>query len=202
MNQKKRNLVKPPPKRSAVPSVVKGVRPKAKWSDLVLPAAQSKILQRLVAQAKAGATARAGGSVLFTGADGTGKTLAAEVFASALGRPLHRVDLAAVVSKYIGETEKNLRRIFDAAEAGGAVLFFDEADALFGKRSDVKDSHDRYANIEVAYLLQRLETFKGLTILATNAKTNLDPVFLRRIRYVIEFPTRPLPPRPVRGQTG
>ena len=110
-------------------------------------------------------------SALFAGESGTGKTMAAEVIADELGLDLYRIDLSAVVSKYIGETEKNLRRLFDAAEDGGAILFFDEADALFGKRSEVKDSHDRYANIEINYLLQRMEAYRGLAILATNMKT-------------------------------
>ena len=114
--------------------------------------------------------------------------MAAEVIAHALGLSLYRIDLSAVVSKYIGETEKNLRRLFDAAEDGGAILFFDEADALFGKRSEVKDSHDRYANIEINYLLQRLESFHGLAILATNQKGALDSAFLRRLRFVVNFP--------------
>jgi SpoVK/Ycf46/Vps4 family AAA+-type ATPase len=114
--------------------------------------------------------------------------MAAEVLAQELGLSLYRIDLSAVVSKYIGETEKNLRKLFDAAEGGGAILFFDEADALFGKRSEVKDSHDRYANIEVNYLLQRLESFSGLAILATNMKGALDSAFLRRLRFVINFP--------------
>src|SRR3546814_295367 len=105
-----------------------------------------------------------------------------------LGLSLYRIDLSAVVSKYIGETEKNLRKLFDAAEGGGAILFFDEADALFGKRSEVKDSHDRYANIEVNYLLQRLESFGGLAVLATNMKGALDTAFLRRLRFVVNFP--------------
>ena len=195
MTKQKSKRVKPRPKLPAIADLVRVVRPTAKWSDLVLPAAQSKVLQQIVAQAKTGATGHPGASVLFAGDDDTGKTLAAEVVAGALGRPLHRVDLAAVVSKYIGETEKNLRRLFDAAEAGGAVLFLDEADALFGKRSEVKDSHDRYANIEVNYLLQRMEAYQGLAILATNAKANLDPAFLRRLRYVVEFPARHPPPR-------
>src|SRR5207245_30617 len=108
--------------------------------------------------------------VLFAGPSGTGKTTAAEVLAGALQLDLYRIDLSAVVSKYIGETEKNLRRIFDAAEQSGAILLFDEADALFGKRGEVKDSHDRYANIEVSYLLQRMETYPGLAILTTNLK--------------------------------
>jgi SpoVK/Ycf46/Vps4 family AAA+-type ATPase len=101
---------------------------------------------------------------------------------------LYRIDLSQVVSKYIGETEKNLRRVFDAAEEGGAVLLFDEADALFGKRSEVKDSHDRYANIEVSYLLQRMEAYRGLAILTTNLKAALDTAFLRRLRFVVQFP--------------
>ena len=114
--------------------------------------------------------------------------MAAEVLARELRLDLYRIDLSAVVSKYIGETEKNLRRVFDAAEQGGAILLFDEADALFGKRSEVKDSHDRYANIEVGYLLQRMEAYRGLAILTTNLKSALDPSFLRRIRFVVQFP--------------
>jgi SpoVK/Ycf46/Vps4 family AAA+-type ATPase len=127
-------------------------------------------------------------SALFTGASGTGKTMAAEVLAGELRLDLYRIDLSAIVSKYIGETEKNLRRVFDAAESGSAILLFDEADALFGKRSEVKDSHDRYANIEVSYLLQRMEAYGGLAILTTNLKQALDPAFLRRIRFVVPFP--------------
>jgi AAA+ superfamily predicted ATPase len=127
-------------------------------------------------------------TALFAGPSGTGKTMAAEVLANALRLDLYRVDLASVVSKYIGETEKNLRRIFDAAEDGGVILFFDEADALFGKRSDVKDSHDRYANIEISYLLQRMEAYQGLAVLATNMKAILDQAFFRRIRFVVNFP--------------
>jgi SpoVK/Ycf46/Vps4 family AAA+-type ATPase len=124
---------------------------------------------------------------MFAGPSGTGKTLAAEVVAGELGLDLYKVDLSAVVSKYIGETEKNLERIFGAAAAGDLVLFFDEADALFGKRSEVSDAHDRYANIEVAYLLQRLETYDGLVVLATNLQRNIDPAFLRRISVAIDF---------------
>jgi hypothetical protein len=127
-------------------------------------------------------------SALFAGASGTGKSMAAEVIANELRLDLYRIDLSAVVSKYIGETEKNLRRLFDAAEDGGALLFFDEADALFGKRSEVKDSHDRYANIEVNYLLQRMESYRGLAILATNMRSALDMAFVRRIRFIVEFP--------------
>ncbi|NET09645.1 MAG: ATP-binding protein, partial [Symploca sp. SIO2B6] len=125
---------------------------------------------------------------LFAGASGTGKTLAAEVLANGLNLDLYRIDLSAVVSKYIGETEKNLRRIFDVAETGGAVLLFDEADALFGKRSDVNDSRDRYANMEVAYLLQRIESYRGLAILTTNLQKSIDQAFLRRIRFIVQFP--------------
>jgi len=127
-------------------------------------------------------------SALFAGSSGTGKTMAAEVLARELCLDLYRIDLSSVVSKYIGETEKNLRRVFDAAEEGGAILLFDEADALFGKRSEVKDSHDRYANIEVSYLLQRMESYRGLAILTTNMKSALDPAFLRRLRFIVQFP--------------
>jgi len=121
--------------------------------------------------------------------------MAAEVIANDLQLNLYRIDLSAVVSKYIGETEKNLRRVFDAAEESGAILLFDEADALFGKRSEVKDSHDRYANIEVSYLLQRMEAYRGLAILTTNMKQALDPAFLRRIRFVVQFPFPDAPQR-------
>jgi len=127
-------------------------------------------------------------SALFSGPSGTGKTMAAEILANHLQLDLYRIDLAGVVSKYIGETEKNLRNVFDAAEQSGAILFFDEADALFGKRSEVKDSHDRYANIEVNYLLQRMEDYRGLAILCTNRRAALDRAFLRRLRFLVEFP--------------
>jgi SpoVK/Ycf46/Vps4 family AAA+-type ATPase len=131
---------------------------------------------------------RRGITILFSGPKGSGKTMAAEIVARELGVDLVRVDLARVVSKYIGETEKNLERIFEEAESRGAALLFDEADALFGKRSGVKDSHDRYANIDIAFLLQRLEAYGGLVILATNLRRNIDPAFLRRIRYAVTFP--------------
>jgi SpoVK/Ycf46/Vps4 family AAA+-type ATPase len=114
--------------------------------------------------------------------------MAAEVIANDLRLNLYRIDLSAVVNKYIGETEKNLRRLFDAAEDGGAILFFDEADALFGKRSEVKDSHDRYANIEINYLLQRMESYRGLAILASNMRSALDAAFTRRLRFIVSFP--------------
>lgn len=132
---------------------------------------------------------RKGGlGALFTGPSGAGKTVAAAAIARQLGRQLHVVDLSGVVSKYIGETEKNLNRIFDQVQASDAVLLLDEADALFGKRSEVNDSHDRYANQEVSYLLQRIEACSGLVILTTNRNTDIDAAFLRRFRFVIDFP--------------
>jgi hypothetical protein len=172
----------------------------ATWRDLVLPAQQTETLRAIVAQARNrhvvyeawGFAARSnrglGIASLFVGEPGTGKTMAAEVLANELRLDLYRIDLAGVVSKYIGETEKNLRRLFDAAEGSGAILLFDEADALFGKRSEVHDSHDRYANIEVSYLLQRMEAYPGLTILTTNRKDALDQAFLRRLRFIVRFP--------------
>src|SRR6202041_2695784 len=129
-----------------------------------------------------------GMSALFCGPSGTGKTLAAEVLARDLQLDLYRIDLSGVVSKYIGETEKNLKQVFDAAETGGVMLLFDEADAIFGKRGEVKDSHDRYANIEVGYLLQRMEAYQGLAILTTNMRTSLDHSFQRRLRFTVNFP--------------
>ncbi|BDI34259.1 ATPase [Capsulimonas corticalis] len=170
------------------------------WDDLVLPEAQRLILRDIAAHVRQRATVYEtwgfaaqgtrglGVSALFAGSSGTGKTMAAEVIARELRLDLYRIDLSSVVSKYIGETEKNLKRVFDAAEEGGAVLLFDEADALFGKRSEVKDSHDRYANIEVSYLLQRMESYRGLAILTTNLQSSLDTAFLRRLRFVVQFP--------------
>ncbi len=176
------------------------VRPVAGWDDIVLPPAELALLRQLAAQVSRRSQVYddwgfrdrmnrgLGISALFSGDSGTGKTMAAEVIANALNLRLYRIDLSAVVSKYIGETEKNLRQLFDAAEGGGAILFFDEADALFGKRSEVRDSHDRYANIETSYLLQRVESFSGLTILSTNMRGALDAAFLRRLRFVVNFP--------------
>jgi hypothetical protein len=170
------------------------------WDDLVLdadPTAQlreiaSQVAQRARVYERWGFAARLtrgrGITALFAGPSGTGKTMAAEILAGELGLELYRIDLAGVVSKYIGESEKNLRRVFDAAEQSGAILFFDEADALFGKRTEVKDSHDLYANIQVNYLLQRMEDYAGLAILATNRKGSLDRAFLRRLRFVVDFP--------------
>jgi SpoVK/Ycf46/Vps4 family AAA+-type ATPase len=129
-----------------------------------------------------------GVKTLFAGDSGTGKTMAAQVLAGDLGQEIFRLDLATVVSKYIGETEKNLDRIFAAADGSNAILFFDEADALFGKRSDVQDAHDRYANLEVAYLLQRMESYAGAVVLATNYRQNIDEAFLRRLDFVVDFP--------------
>ncbi len=172
----------------------------AGWDDLVLPDVQRNVLLEIAVHVRqrakvydtwgfASKGARGlGVSALFAGVSGTGKTMAAEVLAGALRLDLYRIDLSRVVSKYIGETEKNLRRVFDAAEEAAAILLFDEADAIFGKRSEVKDSHDRYANIEVSYLLQRMEAYRGLAILTTNMKNALDNAFLRRIRFVVQFP--------------
>lgn len=186
--------------RPQMDALAQRLEPKSGWEDLVLPEPEQKLLTQIARQVghrlqvyeQGGFRARMnrglGISALFAGESGTGKTLAAEVLAQELGLNLYRIDLSAVVNKYIGETEKNLRRLFDAAEDGGAILFFDEADALFGKRSEVKDSHDRYANIEINYLLQRMEAYRGLAILATNMKSVLDPAFLRRLRFVVNFP--------------
>ena len=127
-------------------------------------------------------------SVLFAGPPGTGKTMAAEILAIKLDLPMYRIDLSQVVNKYIGETEKNLKRVFDAADVSDMILFFDEADSLFGRRTEVSDAHDRYANLEISYLLERMERFKGLAILATNRKKDLDEAFLRRLRYIVDFP--------------
>ena len=137
--------------------------------------------------ASADGTGAAGLFVLFVGPSGSGKTMAAELLARRLHLGLYRVDLSVVLSKYIGETEKNLERIFEEAERTGAILFFEEADALFGKRTEVKDSHDRYGNVEVAYMLERMKAFRGLAILATNARSGIDDAFLRRIRQVVPF---------------
>lgn len=176
------------------------IEARATWEDLVLPEAQIAQLRDIAIQVRhryqvyhswgfAGKSGRGLGiSVLFSGGSGTGKTMAAEVLAATLNLDLYRLDLSAMVSKYIGETEKNLRRVFDAAEMGGAVLLFDEADALFGKRSEVKDSHDRHANIEVSYLLQRMEAYRGLAILTTNLPDSLDKAFVRRLRFMVNFP--------------
>jgi hypothetical protein len=186
--------------RPQLDDLAQRITPVASWPDLVLPQAQLEILRQIgmhqrqrrqvydtwnfVSKGQRGL----GITALFSGPSGAGKTMAAEALANELQLDLYRVDLSAVVSKWIGETEKNLRRLFDAAEESGVILLFDEADALFGKRGEVKDSHDRYANLEVSYLLQRMETYNGLAILTTNQKDILDPAFLRRIRFVVQFP--------------
>lgn len=185
--------------RPRLDTLAQRIEPKATRTDIILPEESAMLLEQIVGQVRQRGTVydvwgfRArmnrglGISALFAGESGTGKTMAAEVIANELRLNLYRIDLSAVVSKFIGETEKNLRQLFDAAEDGGAILFFDEADALFGKRSEVKDSHDRYANIEINYLLQRLESYQGLSILATNMKSSLDAAFVRRFRFIVNF---------------
>ena len=186
--------------RRRMDELAQRINSKATWADLVLPEAPRQTLMEIAAQVRQrlkvyetwGFGARIsrglGITALLVGPSGTGKTMAAEVLANELHLDLYRIDLSQVVSKYIGETEKNLRRVFDAAEDGGAILLFDEADAIFGKRSEVKDSHDRYANIEVSYLLQRMEDYRGLAILTTNNKEAIDTAFMRRIRFLIQLP--------------
>jgi SpoVK/Ycf46/Vps4 family AAA+-type ATPase len=176
------------------------IQPSVGWDDLVLAPATAEALRELAGRARRrdqvldewgmrpGGSRGRGITVLFAGDSGTGKTMSAEVVAGDLGLDLYTVNLATVVDKYVGETEKNLERIFTEADGVNAVLLFDEADALFGKRSEVRDANDRYANIEVAYLLQRMETFDGLAILATNLRANVDEAFARRLDMVIDFP--------------
>jgi SpoVK/Ycf46/Vps4 family AAA+-type ATPase len=186
--------------RPRVEALAQRLDPRATWGDIVLADEALDLLRQIGDQVgQRGKVYEEWGfasqmnrglgiSALFAGDSGTGKTMAAEVIANHLRLDLYRIDLSAVVSKYIGETEKNLRKLFDTVEDGGAILFFDEADALFGKRSEVKDSHDRYANIEINYLLQRMEAYRGLAILATNMKSALDTAFMRRLRFVVNFP--------------
>jgi hypothetical protein len=186
--------------RPSFGTLAQALEPKASWELLVLPAAQKAVLrdvavhvrQRQTVYESWGFSERSsrglGISALFAGPSGTGKTMAAEVLARELELDLVHIDLSRVISKYIGETERNLSQIFDAAEKGSAILLFDEADALFGRRSEVKDSHDRYANIEVSYLLQRMEAYRGLAVLTTNSETSLDTAFSRRLRFVVRFP--------------
>lgn len=177
------------------------IEPAVSWADLVLPPRVSDQLRELTSRARyrervltdwrmrPGGGRGCGVTALFAGDSGTGKTMAAEVIAGALGLDLYAVNLSAVVDKYVGETEKNLERIFAEASGVNAVLLFDEADAIFGKRSEVRDAHDRYANIESAYLLQRMESFDGLAVLATNLRANLDEAFVRRLDAIVDFPT-------------
>jgi hypothetical protein len=182
------------------------VTPRFSLAELMLPPAQTRQVAEVVtAMNNLGrvhhlwGTAKAwnegGLAALFAGPPGTGKTMASEAIAHELKLPMMRIDLSQVVNKYIGETEKNLKRLFDAADAADTILFFDEADALFGKRTEVRDAHDRYANLEISYLLERMERFKGLAILATNRRKDLDEAFLRRLRFVIEFPLPGAPER-------
>lgn len=172
---------------------------KATWDELILPTKTTQLLKEISSQVKNRNTVYSqwgfrdkisrglGISALFAGESGTGKTHAAEVIANELNLDLYRIDLSAVISKYIGETPKNVKKIFDAAEANGAILFFDEADALFGKRSEVKDSRDRHANVEISYLLQRMESYCGLAVMATNFRKSLDHAFVRRLRFIVPF---------------
>ncbi len=181
-------------------ALARKIEPKYAWQDLVLPEDQMQQLREIADQVRfrhvvlhdwgfAGKLSLGRGiNALFAGPSGTGKTMAAEVIANELGLDLYKIDLSAVVSKYIGETEKNLNRVFTEAEHSNAILFFDEADALLGKRSEVKDAHDRYANIEIAYLLQKMEEYEGLVILATNLKKNMDDAFVRRLQFVVDLP--------------
>jgi len=170
------------------------------WSDIVLPCKQFDTLKTIAAEVRR-RTGKSGGwvsreqgergagiSALFSGAHGTGKSLATEILGTSLGLDVYRVDLSAVVNRYIGETEKNLGRVFKAAEVEGAILLFDEADALFGKRSAVEGGHDRYANLEIGHLRERIETHAGLTILVTNSIHDIDESLVRRMQYIIEFP--------------
>lgn len=185
--------------RPRLDTLAQRVDSRATWDDLVVTEETEHLLRDIVAQVANRSTVYnmwqfaqrmnrgLGITALFTGESGTGKTMAAEVISNELRLALYRIDLSQVVSKYIGETEKNLQRVFDLMEGGGSILFFDEADALFGKRSEVRDSHDRYANIEVNYLLQRMETYTGLAILATNMKGALDQAFVRRLRFIVPF---------------
>lgn len=179
--------------------LAQAVTPRFRDEELILPPAQRAQFNEVAGAMRAltevhygWGTARAwnesGVAVLFAGPPGTGKTMAAEVLAASLEMPMYRIDLSQVVNKYIGETEKNLKRLFDAADSADAILFFDECDALFGRRTEVRDAHDRYANVEISYLLERMERFKGLGILATNRRKDIDEAFLRRLRYIVEFP--------------
>jgi SpoVK/Ycf46/Vps4 family AAA+-type ATPase len=181
-------------------TLARQIHPKYEWNDIVLPRDQMEQLHEICGYVKYYYTVYdiwgfgrklslgRGLNVLFGGPSGTGKTMAAEIMANELGLDLYKIDLSAIVSKYIGETEKNLDRIFREGQTANAILFFDEADAIFGKRSEVRDSHDRYANIEIAYLLQKMEEYDGVTILATNLRKNMDEAFARRMHFTVEFP--------------
>jgi hypothetical protein len=185
--------------QSDIGSLASLVTPRFSNEELILPHPQHLLFEEILKAMRAltevhyvWGTARvwneSGISVLFAGPPGTGKTMAAEILAIKLDLPMYRIDLSQVVNKYIGETEKNLKRVFDAADVSDMILFFDEADSLFGRRTEVSDAHDRYANLEISYLLERMERFKGLAILASNRKKDLDEAFLRRLRYIVDFP--------------
>lgn len=181
-------------------TLARQIKPRYQWADIILPEDQLAMLHELVATVRGRPkvlydwdvrrklVSNAGITALFAGPPGTGKTMAAEVIASELNLDLYKIDLSTIVNKYIGETEKNLEKVFTEAETSNAILFFDEADALFGKRSEVRDAHDRYANIEISYLLQRMEAYDGITILATNLRANLDEAFTRRLQFAVDFP--------------
>jgi hypothetical protein len=181
-------------------SLAKRISPRYGWSDLVLPAFQADQLREICDQARYSqivygewgfarhSSLGKGVNVLFSGCPGAGKTMSAEIIAGELGLEIYRIDLSQVVSKYVGETEKNLSCVFDEAQGSNAILLFDEADALFGKRSEVKDAHDRYANIEIGFLLQRMEEYSGVSIMSTNLRGNLDDAFIRRLHFIVEFP--------------
>jgi SpoVK/Ycf46/Vps4 family AAA+-type ATPase len=186
--------------RLRIDALAQRIDAKATWDDIVLPPAEETLLRQIVAHVEGRQTVYdewgfrnrmnrgLGISALFAGPSGCGKTMAAEVIANELGLTLHRIDLSSVVSKWVGETEKNLQQLFNAADDANGILCFDEADALFGKRTEVQQSQDRFANIEINFLLMRLEAYRGLAILTTNMKTALDPAFLRRLRFIVNFP--------------
>ena len=186
--------------RPQLDELAQRIKPGSEWSDLILPDDRKEMLREMIAQVrhrtkvfqdwkfKKKNNRGLGLCALFAGTSGTGKTMAAEVLAGELNLDLYRIDLSTVVSKYIGETEKNLGKLFDAAESGGVILLFDEGDALFGKRTEASDSKDRYANMEVSYLLQRIESYNGLAIVTTNIEDSLDSAFMRRLRYIVKFP--------------
>ena len=181
-------------------TLARKIKPHYTWNDIILPPDRLEQLQEICNYVKYRSLVYdqwgfdrklamgKGLNTLFAGPSGTGKTMAADIMAGELGLDLYKIDLSSIVSKYIGETEKNLARIFAEAEASNAILFFDEADALFGRRSEIRDSHDRYANIEISYLLQKMEEYEGVVILATNLRKNMDDAFVRRMHFTVEFP--------------